>query len=58
MNTFFLVGDKCMPEMQLKQRGFTYSGCDPYTRNKEKIEKFMQTGNRDFVYKNELDKAR
>ena len=57
MNKFLLVGDKFMPEMQLKQPGFTYSACGPFTRNKERIEKFMQTGNTDFIYRNELDKA-
>ena len=57
VNQFLLVGDKCMPEMHLKQPGFTYSACGPFTKNKERIEKFMQTGNTDFIYKNELDKA-
>ena len=46
-----------MPEMHLKQPGFTYSVCGPFTKNKERIEKFMETGNTDFIYKNELDKA-
>ena len=46
-----------MPEMHLKQLGFNYSACGPFTKNKERIEKFMQTGNTDFIYKNELDKA-
>ena len=46
---FLLAGDKFMPEMHLKQRGFTYSACGPFTKNKGRIEKFMQTGN-------ELDK--
>ena len=46
-----------MPEMHLKQPGFTYSACGPFTKNKERIEKFMQTGSTDFIYKNELDKA-
>ena len=46
-----------MPEMHLKQPGFTYSACDPFTRNKERIEKFMQTRYTDFIYRNELDKA-
>ena len=46
-----------MPEMHLKQPGFTCSACGPFTKNKERIEKFMQTGNTDFIYKNELDKA-
>ena len=57
INRFLLVGDKFMPEMHLKQPGFTYSACGPFTKNKERIEKFMQTGNTDFVYKNEFDKA-
>ena len=52
MNKFLLE----MPEMHLKQPGFTYSACGPFTKNKERIEKFMQTGNTNFIYKNELDK--
>ena len=43
--------------MHLHLPGFTYSVCGPFTKNKERIEKFMQTGNADFIYKNELDKA-
>ena len=46
-----------MSEMHLKQPGFTYSACGPFTKIKERIEKFMKTGNTDFIYKNELDKA-
>ena len=57
VNKFLLVGDKFMPEMHLKQPGFTYSACGPFTKNKERIEKFMQTVNTDFIYTNELDKA-
>ena len=56
-NKILLVGDKFMPEMHLKQLGFTKSDCGPFTKNKERIEKFMQTGNTDFIYKNKLDKA-
>ena len=41
MNEFLLVGDKSMPEMELKQPGFTYSACGPFAKNKERIEKFM-----------------
>ena len=52
-----LTGDKFMPEMHLRQPGFTYSACGPCTKNKEGIEKFMKAGNTDFIYKNELDKA-
>ena len=43
--------------MHLKQPGFTHSSRGPFTKNKERIEKFMQTRNTDFVYKNNLDKA-
>ena len=57
MNKFLLVGDKFMPEKHLKQPGFTYSACGPFTKNKKRIEKFMQTGDTNFIYKNELDKA-
>ena len=57
IKNFLLVGDKCMPQMHLKQPGFTYSACGPFTKNKERIEKFMKTGNADFIYKNELYKA-
>ena len=56
-NKFLLVGDKFMPEMHLQQPGFTYSACDPFTKNKERIKKFIQTGNANFIYKNELDQA-
>ena len=46
-----------MAEMHLKQPGFTYSACDPFTKNKDRTVKFMQTGNTDFIYRNELDKV-
>ena len=55
VNKFLLVGDKFMPEMHLRQPGFTYSACGPFTKNKERIQKFKETG--DTSYKNELDKA-
>ena len=42
VNKLLLAGDKFMPEMHLKQPGFTYSACRPFTKNKERIEKFMQ----------------
>ena len=57
LNKFLLVGDKFISEMHLKQPSFTYSACGSFTKNKERIKKFMQTGNTDFIYKNELDKA-
>ena len=57
VNTFILAGDKFMLELHLKQPGFTYSASGSFTRNKERTEKFMQTGIADFIYRNELDKA-
>ena len=57
VNKFLLAGNKFLPEFHLKQPGFAYSACAPFTKNKERIEKFMQTGNTDFIYRNELDKA-
>ena len=57
VKTFLLVGNKFMPEMHLKQPAFTSAACSPLTKNKERIEKFMQTGNTDFICKDELDMA-
>ena len=55
-NKFLLGGDKFMPELHLNQPGFTYSACGPFTQNKERIEKFVQTGNTYYIYKNDRDK--
>ena len=52
-----LTDDKLFPEMYLKQPGFTYSACGRFTRNKQRIQKFMQTGDTNYIYRNELDKA-
>ena len=57
VNKFLLAGDKFMPETHLKQLGFTYSACGPFTQNKERIQKFKETGNTSYIYKNVLDKA-
>ena len=57
VNKFLLSGEKFMPEMHLKQSGFAYSAYGPFTRNKERIEKFMQKGNTDLIYRNEPDEA-
>ena len=42
VDKLLLAGDKFMPEMHLKQPGFTYSG--PFTKNRERIKKFKETG--------------
>ena len=54
---FLLAGDKFMPEMHLRQPGFTYSVYGPFTKHNQRIQKFMQTGDINYIYKNELDKA-
>ena len=53
---FLLAGDKFMPEMHLKQPGFTYSASGAFTKNKERIQNFKETGDTNYIYKNELDK--
>ena len=57
INKFLLAGDKFMPEMHLRQLQFVYSACGPFTRHKERIKKFKQTGDMRYIYRNELDKA-
>ena len=57
VNKFLLAGDKIMPEMHLRQSKFTYSSCGPFTKNKERIKKFIETGDSRYNYQNELDKA-
>ena len=57
VNKVLLAGDKFMPEMHLRQPGFTHSACGPFTKKKQRIQKFMQTGDTNYIYKNELDKA-
>ena len=57
VNKFLLAGDKFMPEMHLRQPGFTYSACGPFTKNKERIQKFKERGDTSYIYKNELDKT-
>ena len=53
INKFLLAGDKFMLEKHLRQPGFTYSACGPFTKNKEKIRKFKETGDSRYIYQNE-----
>ena len=57
INKLLLAGDKFMPEIHLRQPQFTYSACGPFTKHEERILKFKETGNTNYIYKNELDKA-
>ena len=52
-----MARDTFMFEMHLRQPGFTYSTCGPFTKNKERIQKFKQTGDSRYIYKNELDET-
>ena len=57
VNKVLLAGDKLMPEIHLKEPGFTYSAHGPFTKNKERIRNFKETWDTSYIYKNELDKA-
>ena len=57
VNKFLLASDKFMPEMHLKQPGFTYIVCGPFTKNKERIRKFKERRDTKYIYRNKLDKA-
>ena len=46
-----------MPEIHLRQPQFTHSACGPITRHEERIQKFIETGDTNYIYMNELDKA-
>ena len=57
INKFLLAGYKLMPEMHSKQPQLTHSACGTFTKNKERIQKFKETGDSRYIYGNELDKA-
>ena len=59
INKFLLAGDKFMPEMHLRQLGFTYSACGLFTKNKKRIKKkkIKETADSRYIYQNELDKV-
>ena len=55
VNKFLLA--RAVKTMQLRQPGYTYSPCGPFTNNKERIQKVKKTGVSWYIYQNELDKA-
>ena len=57
VNKFLLAGNKFMPEMHFWQPGFMYSACGPFMKNNERIQKFKEAGDLQFIYQNKLDKA-
>ena len=52
INKFLLTGDKSMPEIHLRKPQFVYSACGPFTKHKERIKKFKQTGGTRYIYRN------
>ena len=52
INKCLLAGDKFVPDMHLRQPQFTYSACGPFPRNKERIQKFKETGDSRYIYRN------
>ena len=56
VNMFLLAGEKSMSEMHLRQPGFTYSACRPFTKNEERIKRLKKTGDSQYI-QNETDKA-
>ena len=57
VNKFLLARDKFMPKMHLRQPKFTYSACEPFTKHKEITQKIKETGDSQYIYQNNLDKA-
>ena len=57
INKFLLAGDKFMSEVHLRKTEFTYSACGPFSKIKERIQKFKQTGDSRYFYRNELNKV-
>ena len=57
VNKFLLTWNKFLPEMHLRQPGFTYSACGPFTKNKERIQKVKETGDSRYIYQNGVDEA-
>ena len=57
INKLLLAGDKFMPEIHLRQPLFTYSACGSFTKHEQRIQKFKETGDTNYIYKNELEKA-
>ena len=50
INKFLLAGDKFMPEIHLRQPQFTYSACGTFTKHEQRIQKFKETGDTNYIY--------
>ena len=51
VNKLLLAGDKFMSEMHLKQPRFTYSACEGFTKNKERIQISKETRDTKYLQK-------
>ena len=49
--------DTFTPELHLRQPEFTYSACGPFTKHRERIQKYREIGDLKHIYKTQLDKA-
>ena len=52
-----MAGNKFMPELHLRKPGFNYNACGPFTKHRERIQKFRETGDLDHIYKSKLEKT-
>ena len=50
MNKFLLAEDKLVIEMNLRQPGSTECACRPFTKNEERIQKFKETGDLQYIF--------
>ena len=57
INKFLLNNDKLIPVLHLKQPGFTYSACEPFTKHCARIQNFRERGNLKHLYRHKLDKT-
>ena len=57
INKFLLARDRFMLETYLRQPKFTYSACSLFTQNKERMQKFKETGDSKYIYQKKLEKT-
>ena len=57
VSKFLLAGDKFIPEVYLRKPGFIYSACGTFTKSKEGMYIFKETGDSRYIHQNILDKA-
>ena len=56
VSKFLIAGDESIHEMHLRQPGFMYSACGPFTKNKKRIQKFKETGDSQYIYPQSQEK--